>query len=112
MSEQERKRGQRRTNPTVDRSRLAGARIAGGIDQKTMAELTGIPLTTYQRLERGKGNDLDNPPIRYLINCALVLQVDIEDVSPVALDEWTVFDERAQAPPVGDDHIKRSRWEW
>lgn len=94
----------------MDRSRLVGVRVAAGIDQKTMAELTGIPLTTYQRLD-GKGNDLDNPPIRYLINCALVLQVEIDEVSPVVLEEWTIFDERAPAPPVGDDHINRSRWD-
>ncbi len=76
-----------------------------------MVELTGIPLTTYRRLERGKSGDLDNPPLRYLINCALVLQMMIEEVFPVALDEWTVFDERAPETPVENDHIKPSHWE-
>jgi transcriptional regulator with XRE-family HTH domain len=109
----ESRRGRRKTNPTWARSNLAKARIASGLDQKTMAEKTGIPLSTYRRLERGKQkpDDLDNPPIRYLINCALVLHMSLEEVSPVALDEWTVFDVEAAEPPVESDHIKPFRWE-
>lgn len=83
-----------------------------------MAGLTGIPLRTYRKLESG---EIENPGIRYLINCALVLKMSLEEVSPVPLDEWTqIRNERAQfvkdaygpaLPPANEDHIRPERWE-
>lgn len=50
-----------------------------------MAELVGLTERTYARLERG---DMPNPPIRYLSNCALILDVDLVSVCE---DEWLEF---------------------
>lgn len=53
-----------------------------------MAERTGIPLRTYQRLEAGM---IPNPPIRYLVNCAIVLEVELEAVCEPEWLRWTQF---------------------
>jgi DNA-binding XRE family transcriptional regulator len=74
----------------MPRTRLAELRSKRTpvIKQERMAELTGIPLRTYQRLEVGK---IMNPPIRYLVNCALVLEVDLESVCEPEWLRWTDF---------------------
>jgi transcriptional regulator with XRE-family HTH domain len=56
------------------------------IKQEAMAEQTGIPLRTYQRLEAGK---ITNPPIRYLVNCAIVLGVELEEICEPEWLRWT-----------------------
>lgn len=74
----------------MPRTRLAELRSKRTpvIKQERMAELTGIPLRTYQRLEAGK---ITNPPIRYLVNCALVLEVELEQVCEPEWLSWTDF---------------------
>jgi hypothetical protein len=53
-----------------------------------MSRLTGIASQTYWRLERGQ---LKNPPIRYLVNCAVVLDCGLEDVCEKEWLAWTPF---------------------
>jgi hypothetical protein len=60
-----------------------------------MADATGISLPTYWRLEH---NELSNPPLRYLTNCALVLGVGLEAVIEDEWRNWFIFDERRPAP--------------
>jgi transcriptional regulator with XRE-family HTH domain len=77
----------RRRTPRTRLAELRSKRIPV-IKQETMATLTGIPLRTYQRLEAGK---ITNPPIRYLVNCAIVLEVELEAVCEPAWLRWTDF---------------------
>jgi transcriptional regulator with XRE-family HTH domain len=86
-----------RPHRTTGSTRLAALRLQTGRTQRTMAAFTGIPLRTYQRLERG---EISNPPLRYLTNCALALQVELEDVIEPEWREWTQFSASASAPPT------------
>lgn len=61
-----------------------------------MAERTGISLRTYQRLESGR---VENPPLRYLTNCALVLDVDLLAILEPTWLEWLPLSVDAPAPP-------------
>lgn len=46
---------------------------------------TGISRATYGRLEQGR---YENPPLRYLVNCAIVLNVELDDVLQ---DDWRTW---------------------
>ncbi|HWB68911.1 MAG TPA: helix-turn-helix transcriptional regulator [Solirubrobacterales bacterium] len=78
------------------RTKLAARRQGMRLSQKKVSELSGIPVRTIQRLER---DDIDNPPIRYLVNLAQVLECRLEDVCEEKWLEWTVFDAAAPGPP-------------
>ena len=78
------------------RTKIAARRRGTGLSQKRLSELSGIPLRTIQRLERG---NLDNPPIRYLVNLAEVFECRLEDVCEEEWLAWTVFDASASEPP-------------
>lgn len=77
------------------KTKLHFARGGGGLTQKWMSERTGIPLRTYRRLESG---ELANPPLRYLVNCAIVLNVPLADVCEDDWLRWTPFDKNARKP--------------
>jgi transcriptional regulator with XRE-family HTH domain len=70
------------------RSRLHERRKAAGLSQRRLAETTGISLRTLQRIER---LEVDNPPIRYLANCAIVLGCELEDLIEPAWRGWKEF---------------------
>lgn len=61
-----------------------------------MAALTGMSLRTYQRLENG---EVDNPPLRYLVNCAIVFGVDWLELVEDEWLEWMPIDPRLTDPP-------------
>jgi transcriptional regulator with XRE-family HTH domain len=65
--------------------------------QETMSRKTGIGLRAYRRLENGQ---LQNPPIRYLVNASKVLGVPLEEICEPEWLEWTVFDVSAPDPPA------------
>lgn len=46
-------------------TRPAQRRLEARFTQKQMAQLTGMSVTTYRRLERA---ELENPPLRHLVN--------------------------------------------
>jgi transcriptional regulator with XRE-family HTH domain len=50
-----------------------------------MAEATGLGRSTYWRLESG---GYVNPPLRYLVNCAIVLDVDLAELIEPSWLEW------------------------
>jgi transcriptional regulator with XRE-family HTH domain len=77
------------------RSRLALVRRAKGRTQENVSDLSGIPLRTYQRLEAGS---VSNPPIRYLVNLAMVLETTLEDICEPDWLEWTEFIEGLKSP--------------
>jgi transcriptional regulator with XRE-family HTH domain len=77
-------------------TRLAAWRVRRGVTQDEMAKAIGISYSTYWRLERGR---YKNPPIGYLVNCALALGCELGDILEDEQMEWCVFDQRAAKPP-------------
>ena len=63
-------------------TKLARVRLASGLTQRDVYEATGMSRSVYWRLERGS---IDNPPLRHLTNCALVLGVPVEELIE---EEW------------------------
>lgn len=63
-----------------------------------MSEATGIALASYRRLERGK---LDNPPLRWLVNCQLAL--DVPELIDLVEDEWATFKQFGDGPTERPD---------
>jgi transcriptional regulator with XRE-family HTH domain len=89
----------RQDDQTRVRTRLAKARVKSQLTQDEMSALTGMSRATYIRLEQGR---MANPPLRYLVNCALVLRVRLEAILE---EEWRSWmpSERAPAPPEWSD---------
>lgn len=88
--------------------RIAYLREQIGLKQEDMVRLTGIPLRTYVRIERGEGK-LNNPGIRYLTNIAAVLGFDPwSDLSSVCRPEWLewqVFQEGSPKHPPEEEEM-------
>lgn len=87
--------GQRRGVQTKVETPLAEQRVARGMSQEQVAAATGISLSTYRRMERGK---LDNPPIGYLINCAHVLGCKVFELVEPRHRKWFEFTAGVKAP--------------
>ena len=75
----------RRQSRSKQATRLARLRTERGMSQMELAEATGISLATLRRLERGK---MANPPLRYLSNCAIVLDVQFEELLEDSWRKW------------------------
>lgn len=86
-------------------TKLAAVRLRRGMTQREVANATGISYATYQRLERG---ELDNPPLRYLTNCALVLGVRLGDLVEDEWLQWKRFDVDTPEPPTRES--RRRLW--
>jgi DNA-binding XRE family transcriptional regulator len=67
-------------------TRLAALRTKRGLTQAQFAEPIGLSIATYQRLEEGR---MENPPIRYLANAAIALNVDLEEVCEPEWLRWS-----------------------
>lgn len=74
-----------------------------------MARCTGLSLSTYQRLEKGQMN---NPPLRYLANCALALDVKLEDLIEDQWREWLPLDVASAAEPPKSGWWEKQLPEW
>jgi transcriptional regulator with XRE-family HTH domain len=74
---------------------LAYWRRRRGFSQAEMVRATGLSRATYLRLEQGK---FDNPPLRYLLNCAVVLEVPVMRLTQPEWRRW-LPSEVAPAPP-------------
>lgn len=74
--------------------------------QKRLSELTGLSLRTVQRIELG---EVDNPPLRYLVNLAMALDIELTAILEDEWLEWMVFDagQASEPPPAG--HWLRSK---
>jgi transcriptional regulator with XRE-family HTH domain len=83
-------------------TKLARLRVARGLSQAEMAELTGIPEGTYWKLERGR---YPNPRIRHLVNCAIVLDVSLEELAEDDWLTWTPMTAGVLAPE-GHDRVR------
>jgi DNA-binding XRE family transcriptional regulator len=77
------RQGRARAESTKEESKLASARLDAQLTQEEMARATGIPLSTYWRLERRR---IPNPPVGYLAACARVLGVPLLELME---DEWS-----------------------
>lgn len=81
------------------RTRLAALRVSRRVSQSDLAEVTGLSLRTIQRLESG---EIDNPPLRYLVNLAIALGVPFDELVEDQWREWTEFSAYAPRPPSPD----------
>lgn len=66
------------------------------MSQAALADASGLSIATLRRLERGA---VKNPPLRYLTNCALVLDCQLEELIE---DEWRQWLALAKAKPPAD----------
>jgi len=79
------------------RSKIAARRQEAGLSQRELSELTGISMRQVQRLD---GGEIDNPPIRYLVNIAMVLKVDLLDICEDEWLDWMDFGAGTSARPI------------
>jgi transcriptional regulator with XRE-family HTH domain len=86
----------RRDPGTKAETRLAQVRLRRGVSQEELAAATGLSLSAYVRLERGR---VRNPSLAKLANCALALGVPIQHVIDPAWTGWTTFPGGPTAPP-------------
>ncbi len=62
---------------TKVRTRLARRRVAVGVTQRQMWQALGVSRATYLRLEQGR---MDDPSLRLLMNCAIALGCQLDDL--------------------------------
>jgi transcriptional regulator with XRE-family HTH domain len=77
--------GRRPGEQTKVETKLARKRVERGMTQEEVADAAGIRLSTYWKLERGR---MENPGVRYFVNCAVVLGCKVEDLLDDELLEW------------------------
>jgi transcriptional regulator with XRE-family HTH domain len=94
----------RRDPGTIPETKLAHARISRGVTQDELAEAVGISVPTYRLLERGL---TPNPKLRYLVNIAIALGVELEAILEDEWLEWLPFNKQASAPPKPDQFWRR-----
>jgi transcriptional regulator with XRE-family HTH domain len=101
-----------RVPQTAGRTRLGAARAASGLTQEELAEAIGIPIASYRRIERGEQL---NPPIRCLVNAAIALGCDLEDLIDDWMRRWYHFNGRREPPPEWrqrpEVRARAERWE-
>ena len=79
------------------KTKLTKWRIERGLSQPQMVQFTGIPISSYQRLEEG---NYVRFPYQQLRNCATVLGVELDELIEDRFKGWTVFSEFAKEPPT------------
>ena len=86
-------------------TRLALIRHRAAMTQTEIAARMGVSIATYQRLEEGR---MANPPLGYLVNAAIILNVPLRAiVEPEWLDWWDLGGAGAEPPP---GRRRRARW--
>jgi transcriptional regulator with XRE-family HTH domain len=81
-------------------SKLAAWRVERNLTQRALSDLSGVSLRTLTRIER---REVDNPPIRYLVNLAILLDCTLSDLIEEGWLAWTDFapdGQRSVGPPV------------
>ncbi len=81
---------------TKGTTRLAAWRLARGVTQRDLARATGMVVGSLRRLERG---EIDDPPLRWLVQCAWALGVDFTDLLEDAWLAWRAHDDEHPQPP-------------
>ena len=82
------------------RTRLGRWRVERGITQEDLAAAIGISHTTYRELETGA---MENPPLRYLTNAAIALDVPLSELIEPTWQEWTRIRGGPAQPPSRDE---------
>lgn len=77
-------------------TRLAIRRLERGLSQAQLARAVGLTRTTYWRLEAGQ---VANPKLRMLVNLAIALDCELEDLIEDEWREWYPFDKSEAAVP-------------
>lgn len=77
-------------------TRLAEVRHWRGVTQEELADRVGMSHNTYRRLER---DELPNPPLRSLVNCAKALGVPLDAVLEPNWLQW--FGGQPEPPEEG-----------
>jgi len=83
--------------PTPGQRRLAAWREYRGWTQSDLSRYTGIPQRTIAHMESRSSGTRAN--LRLLIQCALALHCDLDDLIEDEWREWQVLDRRAAVPP-------------
>lgn len=97
----------RRADRTDPQTRLAEVRVSRGVYQHELAQATGISIASIKRLEQG---EVANPPLWWYVNCALALNVALEEILDPELASWRATPS-APRPPSDDwltDRYERS----
>jgi transcriptional regulator with XRE-family HTH domain len=89
-------------NEQNPKSRLAALRQKRGLTQEQLARATGLSASVYWRLENGH---YDNPPLRYLMNCKIALDCELDDLIEDEWREWMVLDRRYAAEPPRPEEL-------
>jgi transcriptional regulator with XRE-family HTH domain len=85
---------------------LVKARMNRGVSQKALADKVGVSWKTIARLE---SNEIADPGIRLLNNCALTLSVTLESLIERSWRQWKVFNEERPAPPDPGSFVSQAR---
>lgn len=85
-------------------TRLAQQRLRRGLTQQELATATGLSLSMVRRLERGETR---NPPLRYLVNCAIALGVKLDQILEDEWLEWYPLDLTHAAKPPDHEQLWR-----
>jgi transcriptional regulator with XRE-family HTH domain len=83
---------------TKVRTKLAEWRIKRRVTQEEMIAATGLSRSAYLRLEHGH----PNPPVRWLANCALALDCQIDDLLDEQHRGWLARPGARRAPRPGE----------
>jgi transcriptional regulator with XRE-family HTH domain len=94
----------RRDPGTKVETKLARVRMSRAVTQEELADAIGISEPTYRRLERGQ---MTSPPLGYLVNAALALGVELDDLIEDAWREWHELRADRPAPPAPDEFWRR-----
>lgn len=86
-------------------TRLNAVRRSQGVSQAELARVTGISQRTLSRLENG---ELTNPPLRYIVNCALALDVPWQELIEPEWEQWEPELRGAHAAPLPEARAQPS----
>lgn len=94
----------RRDPGTKPETKLARLRMSRGVTQAELADAIGISEPTYRALERGR---MTSPPLGYLVNAALALGADLDDVIEESSRAWHELRADRPGPPVPETFWRR-----
>lgn len=80
------------------KTRLNRERRLRSVSQSALSQATGISERTLQRLENG---DIENPPLRYLVNCAQALEMeDWRELIDPDWEQWLQIKDGPKKPQM------------
>jgi transcriptional regulator with XRE-family HTH domain len=94
----------RRDPGTKPETKLARLRMSRGVTQAELADAIGISEPTYRALERGK---MTSPPLGYLVNAALALGAELDDVIEERSRAWHELRADRPGPPAPEAFWRR-----